>query len=67
MVSSVGVAWDGGRGAAWAEIADRATTPVQAAMMVRTICHSLFIRAMIAEIVLDVELGLGGCGDFSQP
>ena len=59
MVSSVGMALDGGRGAAWAEIADRAIAPAQVAMMVRTISHSLFIRAMIAKIVLDVELGLG--------
>jgi hypothetical protein len=67
MVSSVGMALDGGRGPALAEIADRASAPAQVVMMVRTISHSLFIRAMIAKIILDVELGLGECGDFSQP
>jgi hypothetical protein len=58
MVSSVGMALDVGRGVAWAEIADRASTPAQVVMMVRTISHSLLIRAMIAKIILDVELGL---------
>jgi hypothetical protein len=40
MVSSVGTALDGGWGAAWTEIADRAAKPAQVAMMVRTISRS---------------------------